>query len=232
MRQAGEFTFSGLFHFDIIEKPVQSPAMKIIFSFFCLGVFIFTGCGSLTASKPAQRTWSSFDLQFEHQPKKIAPGVIDFSGVDVGQALDFYQKLSGRTVVRGSLPDGKIWLRTQTPLTQVQILQMLDTLLAEQGVAMIPTGENMVRAVPVAQAVSENPPEINLSWRLLPESKSVMTRTVHLKKLTPSEVLPVLAPLAGLPNSILAADSQRLLILRDYSANIRRQLQLLEELER
>lgn len=153
------------------------------------------------------------------------------SGVDVSQVLSIYQNISGRALVRGNLPDGRIKFRSQTPLTKVQVLQVLDTLLAEQGVAMIPTGENIVRAVPVARAVSENPPEINLPWRLLPESKSVMTRTVHLKKLKPSEVLPMLAPFAGMPNGMIAMDNQRLLILRDYSANIRRQLQLLEELD-
>ncbi len=205
--------------------------MKIILPALCLGVFILIGCGSLPASKPVKQTWSSFDLPSEHSPKQFKPGQMDFSGVDVSQALVFYQKLSGRTVVRGILPDGMIRIKSETPLTQIQVLQLLDTLLAEQGVAMIPTGETIVRAVPVAQAVSENPPEINLPWGLLPESKSVMTRTIHLKKLKPSEVLPVLAPLAGLPNSILAVDRQHLLILRDYSANIRRQLQLLEELE-
>jgi type II secretory pathway component GspD/PulD (secretin) len=205
--------------------------MKTIFPALCLGVFMLAGCGSLPASKPLKQTWSSFDLPSEHPLKNSPPGIIDFSGADVIQTLDFYQKISGRTLVRGSLPDGIIRLRSQAPLTQIQVLQMLDTLLAEQGVAMLPTGENIVRAVPIGKALSENPPEINLPWRLLPESKSVMSRTVHLKNLKPSQVVPMLAPLAGLPNSIMAIDDQRLLILRDYSINIRRQSQLLEELE-
>jgi type II secretory pathway component GspD/PulD (secretin) len=210
--------------------------MKILLPALCLGVFILAGCGSLPATKPFKQTWSSFDLPSEHpsgnvRPGNLPPGTIDFSGVGVSQVLEIYQKVSRRTVVRGSLPEGRIQFRSETPLTQIQVLQILDTLLAEQGVAMIPTGETIVRAVPVARAISENPPEINLPWRLLPESKSVMTRTVQLKNLKPSQTLPVLAPLAGLPNSIMAIDDQRLLILRDYSINIRRQLQLLEELE-
>lgn len=157
--------------------------------------------------------------------------MIDFQGVDLRQVLEIYQAVSGRTVLRGALPDVKFVVRSQSPLTQIQVLRLLDTLLAENGVAMIPVGETTVQAVPIDRAISENPPEIDLPWRLLPESKSLMTRTVQLKKLKPSQVVPVLAPLAGLRNSIMAVDSQRLLILRDYSANIRRQLKLLEELE-
>ena len=108
---------------------------------------------------------------------------------------------------------------------------MLDTVLAQNGIALVLSGEDAVKAVTTSQASAATPPEINLPWKLLPESSSVMLRTVHLKKLKPSAVLPVLAPLAGLPNSILAVDDQHLIVLRDYSANIRQQLRLLEELE-
>ncbi len=215
--------------------------MKIILPALCLGIFIWTGCASLTATKPVKETWSSFDLPSEHPPGNaspknsppgnIPPGTMSFSGVGVNQVLEIYQKVSGRTVVRGSLPEGRVQFHSEKPLTKIQILQIFDTLLAEAGVAMLPTGENIVRAVFVEKVNSENPPEINLPWRLLPESKSIMTRTVHLKTLKPSQVVPLLAPLAGLPNSIVAIDNQRLLILRDYSINIRRQLQLLEEVE-
>ena len=210
--------------------------MKIILPALCLGVFILTGCDSLPASKPVKKTWSSFDLASEHSPGNVRPGnlppgMIDFSGVGVSQVLEIYQKVSRRTVVRGSLPEGRIQFRSESPLTTIQALQAFDTLLAEAGVAMLPTGENIVRAVFIDKVNSENPPEINLPWRLLPESKSVMSRSVQLKNLKPSQVVPMLAPLAGLPNSIVAIDDQQLLILRDYSINIRRQLQLLEELE-
>ena len=210
--------------------------MKIILPALCLGVFILTGCTTLKASKPVKKTWSSFDLPSKLpsgnvSPEKMPPGTIDFSGVGVNQVLEIYQKLSRRTVVRGSLPEGRIQFRSESPLTTIQALQAFDTLLAEAGVAMLPTGENIVRAVFIDKVNSENPPEINLPWRLLPESKSVMSRSVQLKNLKPSQVVPMLAPLAGLPNSIVAIDDQQLLILRDYSINIRRQLQLLEELE-
>lgn len=117
-------------------------------------------------------------------------------------------------------------------MSQIQFLQMLDTVLAQNGIVMVLSGDDAVKAVTTSEAIAAVPPEINLPWKLLPESSSVMMRTVHLKKLKPSEVLPMLMPFAGLPNSIVAVDDKQLLILRDYSANIRQQLRLLEELER
>ena len=96
---------------------------------------------------------------------------------------------------------------------------------------MIPVGNDSVKAVPVNEVNREALPEINLPWQLLPESSSVMLRKVYLKKFKPSVAVPLLMPFTKVPGSILAVDDQKLLVLRDYSANIRQQLRLLEELE-
>jgi type II secretory pathway component GspD/PulD (secretin) len=58
-----------------------------------------------------------------------------------------------------------------------------------------------------------------------------MMRTVQLKKLRPSEVVPVLMPFSKAPGAVLAIDSRHQLILRDFSANVRKMLQVLEDLE-
>jgi type II secretory pathway component GspD/PulD (secretin) len=191
------------------------------------------GCASTpTPAKPVKLTYSSFDLPSEHvPPDKAVSGLIDFEGVPLDQVLEIYQKMSGRTVIHGPLPDARIVFRSQTSLTRIEALQMLDTMLAQNGIAMVLSGDKAVKAVPVAQAVTENPPEITLPWQLLPDSDSCMTRIVHVQHFKPSEAVAMLMPLAKL-NSIVALDGAQTLILRDYSANIRQQLRLLEELER
>ncbi len=54
---------------------------------------------------------------------------------------------------------------------------------------------------------------------------------VQLKKLRPSELVPLLMPFSKSPGAVLPIDSRRQLILRDYSANIRKMLKLVEDLE-
>jgi type II secretory pathway component GspD/PulD (secretin) len=93
---------------------------------------------------------------------------------------------------------------------------------------MVLSVDKTVKAVPAAVASTESPLEIPLPWRLLPASSSIMSRTVRLQNIRPTEALPALQPLANRPNSLLPIDSQRVLLLRDYSSNIRQQLQLLE----
>ena len=195
-------------------------------------VLVLSGCATAPTAKPFKKTWSSFDQPADHPKQTETSGSINFQGADLGMCLKVYQGISGRNLLRGALPEAKIVFSTQTPLSRVQALQMFDTLLAQNGIAMVYSGDDTVKAVPTAQVASEVLPEINLPWPLLPESSSPMLRKVYLKKLKPSIVVPLLMPFAKLPGSILAVDDQKLLVLRDYSENIRQQLRLLEELEK
>ena len=183
---------------------------------------------------PAQKTtFSSFDVPTRStaQPE-FASGLINLQNADLEQVLTLYQEISGRTVIRGALPRPAITVRNQTPLTRVQALQLLDTVLAQYGIAMVLAGETAVKAVPQAMAASESPPEITLPWEALPDSGSFMIRTVQLKRVRPSETVPVLMPFAKTPNALLPIDEKNQLIIRDYSSNVRRMLEMLHELDR
>jgi type II secretory pathway component GspD/PulD (secretin) len=196
----------------------------------CLGL---TACCTGTSAKAKPRTFSSFDMQSGQAGQApLGLGALNFQNADLTQVLAIYQDLSGRTVIRGNVPMPTITVQSHTPLNRIQALQLLDTVLAEQGIAMVLSGDLAVKAVPQARANAEAPPEINRPWRELPDSGSFMMCTVRLKRNRPSELVPALQPFAKVPNSILAIDSSRLLILRDYSANIRRMLKLIEELEK
>jgi type II secretory pathway component GspD/PulD (secretin) len=206
---------------------------KFIAVLFAAGAWgLASGCVAPQAAgyKP---TFSSFDLPADHPPQTLmASGTMNFQGVPVDEVLQIYEKLSGRTIIRGRLPDGRITLSMRTPLSRVQALQLLDTALAQNGIAMVLSGANAVKAVPANQVASESPPNITVAWELLPESSSCMTRTVQLKHLRAVEAVPILMPFTKLPNSIIVIQNRNLLILRDYSSNIRAQLQLLEKLDR
>ena len=208
-------------------------ADKILVLLVAAGVWVLTGGCTTMPGGSFKQTYSSFDQPYEHpQPDKIAPGTMTFDNVAVTDVLKIYAAVSARTVMSGQIPLCSISVRTLMPLSRIETLQMLDTVLAQNGIAMVLSGDKSVKAVPANQAVLESPPEITLPWRLLPDSSSCMTRTVHLEHCKPSEVVPVLMPFAKLRNSIMPVDGAQMLILRDYSSNIRKELQLLEELEK
>jgi type II secretory pathway component GspD/PulD (secretin) len=180
------------------------------------------------------RTFSSFDRVEPKGGGTVLPaGAIKFVEADAEMVLNLYRELSGRTVIRAaSLPQAKISFQTQTILNRVEVLQALDTVLAEHQIAMILMGTKFVKAVPAAQAHAEGGPVIELPPDQLPDSGSYLVYIVKPKRNNATEVLAMLQPFAKLPNSLVAIKDPGLLILRDYSANVRRMLEVLERIEK
>ncbi len=209
---------------------MRKPTLLLLASLVAFGL---AACCTSPQAGTQKKTFSSFDIPAHGAGKTpLDVGAINFQNADLLQVLDIYQEISGRTVIRGPLPGPAISVRNQTPLNRVQALQLLDTVLAANGIAMVLAGDSAVKAVPAAQAMSEAAPNITLPLELLPDSGSFMSRTVQLQKIRPSEIMPVLQPFVKTPNALLPIDSSNQLIIRDYSANVRRMLQLLQELEK
>jgi type II secretory pathway component GspD/PulD (secretin) len=193
---------------------------------------------SLAASRqsgPQKHTFSSFDPPRGDAAKlQFDTGKLLLADADLDQLLNLYQEVSARTVIRGpNLPKVKISLHNQNPLTRVETLQLLDTTLVENGITMVLAGDASVKAVQNGQAQNEPPPTIELGDDELPDSSSYMTCTVALKnKAEMRDVVEVLMPFSRAPKSIIAMPSSHLLILRDYSANIRQMLQLIPQVDR
>ena len=63
------------------------------------------------------------------------------------------------------------------------------------------------------------------------ESSSFLIYLVKLKHIDPHDAVSALTPFAKLPNSIIGMRDSNVLTLRDYSANVRRMLQVLDEID-
>lgn len=214
------------------RRPMTAAELAsfVLAGLLCLGL---TACCTSPPASAHKRTFSSFDIPAHGAGKEVTTvGALDFQNAELNQVLAVYQELSGRTVIRGLLPSPTITVRNQTPLTRIEALQLLDTVLAQNGIAMVLAGETAVKAVPQAMAITEAPPEITLPLEELPDSGSFMIRTVKLKNVRAVEVLPVLQPFAKTPNALFPIQSQNLLVIRDYSANVKCMLKLLQELEK
>jgi type II secretory pathway component GspD/PulD (secretin) len=182
-------------------------------------------------TRDAGRSYTSLDAPTDAQ-SAFPPGFLKFSDADLGQVLEIYQELSNRTIVRaGNLPSVKITLTSQTRLTHREALQTLDTVLAASSIVMIPMGSQHMKVVPAPQASVEAAPLVELLPDQLPESGTYITYIIKLKAFDPQEAIHVLQPFSKLPNSLLAVGDTGVLVVRDYSVNVRRMIQMLNKLE-
>lgn len=187
-----------------------------------------------TSAAPAAHsdTLSSFSLS-SGTNAPIDRRMINLEEADLKMVLELYELISRRTVIRSPQVQAnvKITLRNTEPMTAVEALQAFDTTLAMNGIAMVYAGTQYVKVVPAAACGPEGPPIIDRPWRLLPQSSSPLTYITKLKFLPAERATSLLQPFAQLPNSIIGLKGSDVLILRDYSSNVRRMMEVLERLD-
>ena len=164
----------------------------------------------------------------------LPAGVINFPATDLNQVLQIYAELVGRTVLRPTtLPAPTITLKTQTPLTKQEAIQAFDAVLALNGIAVVNVGDKFVKVVSSGQAGQIGAPFSKAAGDQLPDMGQFVTHVVQLTNAKPSEVVQALTPFAsaGLANGILPIDSSQILVLRDYSENVKRMLEMVKKID-
>ena len=162
----------------------------------------------------------------------LPAGMIKFQDADIGQVLEIYQELTGRTVLKPtSLPATKISIKTQTELTRAEAVQALDSILSMNGITMTPQGTKFVKAVAEAQAGNAGGVFSDVPWEQLPESGTYVTHVIQLTNASPNDIMPVLQPFSKAPNSILTIPSTGMVVLRDYAENVKRMLEMIAKVD-
>ena len=168
-------------------------------------------------------------------PEETLPaGTINFPATDLNQVLQIYSELVGRTVLRPTtLPAPTITLKTQTPLTRHEAIQAFDAVLALNGIAVVNVGEKFVKVVPTGQAGQIGAPFSKEKGDQLPDMGQFVTHVVQTTYVKPTELVPVLTPFAsaGLANGILPIDSSQIVVIRDYSENVKRMLEMVKKID-
>jgi general secretion pathway protein D len=161
----------------------------------------------------------------------IPAGMIDFRNTPLEQVLQVYAELVNRTLLRpATLPAPQVTLKTQTALTKSEAVQALDAVLGLNGITMINVSDKFVKAVAQPQAVQEGGAADTRAASELPDFGSFITHVVQLKYAKPTEIVPAIQPFAKM-NSILPIDSTQILIIRDYTENVKRMLEMIERVD-
>ncbi len=165
-------------------------------------------------------------------PEEMIPAkTINFQGVDVSQVLEVYAGLVNRTILRANLPEAKIVLKTQTPLTKSEAIQALQAVLALNGISVVNIGDKFVKVLQSDQAQTAGAEFDHSSAESLPSLGSYVTHIVQLKYTKPSEVATIIQPFGKLQNSAVPFDNNGVLVLRDYAENVKRMLEIISQID-
>jgi len=156
-----------------------------------------------------------------------------FQGMPLDQFLQIYAEITDRVVLRPyALPNTPITLdASKKGLTKSEAMHAMDTVLELNGITMINVGDKFVTAVPSQQALQEGAAFSDADAADLPEAGQFITKVVQLKYALPSELAQLVGSFGKLQGGVVAIDSTQTLVLRDYAANIKRMMEIVERVD-
>jgi general secretion pathway protein D len=157
-----------------------------------------------------------------------------FEKTQLELVLNVFGELTGRSIIRGaSLPQVVIDFKPQGPMSESDAIEAIQALLAANELGLVPLGDKFIQVLPTAQMEKDSPPFLPAATAAdLAESKVYVSHIVHLEHAVPSEVADALKSFSRVgQNSIIALDTSRALLIRDYSVNVKRMIEVIEQID-
>ena len=167
------------------------------------------------------------------------PADIDYHwSMPVEEVLeDIYAPLVGRTPFRANIggqaipKDTLITLKTYSKLTKSEAIIALETVMGMNGITVVPIGDKFFKVVPITAASTVGGTSTSYTAAELPDAGKFITEIVQLRYANPDEVTAALGYLSQSPKSVIYIPSTQSLILRDYTENVKRMLEMVEKLD-
>ena len=174
----------------------------------------------LIASMTQSQTWA--------QDPANNQANLNFVGADIEAVVRAIGHYTGNTFVIDPRVKGTINLVSEKPVSKMQALEMLSSVLRLQGFSVVNTPD-YVKVVPEAEAKLQAGPVQAEKER--GHGDQVITRVFHLNHESASGLITILRPLIA-PNNVIAADpTNNTLIITDYADNIKRLARIITSID-
>ncbi len=157
---------------------------------------------------------------------------LSFQDAPVDQVLAFYSELTGRTMIKAQGINAVITLRGQTKLTEDEVKQAIESVLALNNITLVPLDEKFFKVVQPPTARQEGMPIRFTPDGKLREGDGIVSQVIELKHIELAEAVPILQTLLHGYGKLQALDRANAIMVTDTESNIRRILELIEYLDK
>lgn len=162
----------------------------------------------------------------------VAPLILRGDSVD--SVLALLEKLTGRSVIRPQgLPAPLFNFTSQRPLTVAERIIAIESLLALNGIAVVPQGDLFLKVVPSSSITGRTPEFVEGSLNQAATTEGIFTRFFTLNHLTTAEIQPMIQPfLSPGTGQIFLYEKANAFLITDSLVNIQRIEKVLAEIDR
>ncbi|MGB5685277.1 MAG: type II secretion system secretin GspD [Candidatus Electrothrix sp.] len=154
---------------------------------------------------------------------------IDFNDVDINIFIKYISELTGKNFIVDRTVKGKITVISPTRMTVEDAYRVFDSVLEVHGFTTVPSGP-VIKIVPAVEARSKSIPTIREGAKTSSADK-VVTRIIPMKHSDPDEMKKVLTPLLSKTSNVIAHSQSGMMILTDVQSNIKRLMEIIEEID-
>ena len=156
------------------------------------------------------------------QPAEPAQIEFEFQGASINAILEWYARLTNRSIISAPNLQVTVNFRSQTKLTKEDAIHALDSVLAINNIAAIPLGDKFLKIVQITTAKTEGLPV----GAKLSASDTLGTQIIPLKNAKASDVVPVLQPYMHPYGQLLALQDSNSILITETAANLKQMLEI------
>jgi general secretion pathway protein D len=153
---------------------------------------------------------------------------LNFVNTDIESVIKAVGMISGKNFIIDPRVKGTINIVSSSPVSKDLTYQILLSALRLQGFSAIENG-NVIRIIPEADAKQSSTPVSDRNNSV--SGDKIITQVYPLRYESASQLIPVLRPLIGPNNSIVAYPNTNTLVMTDYADNIRRLNKIIDAID-
>ena len=197
----------------------RKTTIGILMAVFSLS--LAAGGAEETAAPPAERTGNGGEENLR----------LNFRGARLDTILDYLSEAAGFVIILKVDVDKRIDVWSHQPLSKDEAINLLNTVLNENGYAAIRNGRTLTIVDREEARMRDLPVRIGNDPERIPRTDEMVTQIIAVRYADATQMIANLSPLIPSYATIAANESSNAIVLTDTQTNVRRMAEIVRALD-
>jgi len=156
------------------------------------------------------------------------PVTLNLKDADIAAVIATVSDITGKNFIVDQRVKGKVTIISARPMSKEEVYQVFLSLLEVNGFAAVPSGK-VIKIIPDVNAKQSSTPVATDDQP--GKGDEVVTRVIHVKNISATQLVPVLRPLSPQQGHMVAYPGTNALIISDRASNIERLTKIIERID-